>query len=379
VSGRRHFGNVRKLPSGRYQANYFHEGKRYTAPDTFEAKADANAYLSTAETDIRRGGWLDPDRALIHFSTVAAQWLAAGTTKRQTSVDRDQSIITNHLKPLFGERSIGSIKPANVQSAVDQWTATYTPSTVQRHFACLRAICAYAEASEMILRSPCRGIRLPKIRLVDRPVLTPKDLERLGDKLGTEQGVFMWCAAVLGLRWAEVAGITVDRLNLLAGSITIDRQMNRSGELVTPKSEAGSRSLACPAWLVDDFAAVLALRGLSAADGDALVFVNGDGGPLAYTNWRRRTWLTACEKASLPDLRFHDLRSLNATALVASGADVKTAQTRLGHSSSRVTLDIYARATGKADRKAANAVGTFLRPTRTQRARQESKTKKASR
>jgi integrase len=211
----------------------------------------------------------------------------------------------------------------------------------------------------MILCSPCRGIRLPKVRRVERPVLTPKDLERLGDKLGPEQSLFMWCAAVLGLRWAEVAGITVDRLNLLAGSITIDRQMNRSGELVTPKSEAGRRTLACPAWLVEDLAAVLALRGLSAADGDVLVFVSSEGNPLAYSNWRRRTWLPGCENAKLPDLRFHDLRSLNATALVASGADVKTAQTRLGHSSSRMTLDIYARATAKADRKAANAVGVF--------------------
>ena len=62
-------------------------------------------------------------------------------------------------------------------------------------------------------------------------------------------------------------------------------------------------------------------------------------------------------------LRF-DLRSMAATALVASGADIKTAQKRLGHSSSRMTLDIYARATGDADRAAADAVGRFLRPDR---------------
>jgi integrase len=185
----------------------------------------------------------------------------------------------------------------------------------------------------------------------------------------------MWCGAVLGLRWAEAAGLTVNRLDLLAGSITVDRQLNRSGELVKPKSEAGSRTLACPAWLVNDLAAVLAIRGLTAANGDALMFVNADGGPLDYTNWRRRTWLPACEKAELSDLRFHDLRSLAATALVASGVDVKTAQTRLGHSSSRMTLDIYARATGKADRKAADAVGDFLRPSRTQRARPSSRLK----
>jgi integrase len=48
---------------------------------------------------------------------------------------------------------------------------------------------------------------------------------------------------------------------------------------------------------------------------------------------------------------------MSATALVAAGVDVKTAQTRLGHSSLQVTSGIYARATVEADRLAANVVG----------------------
>ncbi|MGH9124885.1 MAG: tyrosine-type recombinase/integrase [Acidimicrobiales bacterium] len=61
-------------------------------------------------------------------------------------------------------------------------------------------------------------------------------------------------------------------------------------------------------------------------------------------------------------LRFHDLRSLAATALVAAGVELKTAQTRLGHSSPHVTLALYARATAKADRAAADSVGEHFRP-----------------
>jgi len=70
----------------------------------------------------------------------------------------------------------------------------------------------------------------------------------------------------------------------------------------------------------------------------------------------------ACRAANLPGLRFHDLRSMAATALVAAGEDIKTAQTRLGHSSPSVTLGIYARATEQADRLAADAVGAFFAP-----------------
>lgn len=46
------------------------------------------------------------------------------------------------------------------------------------------------------------------------------------------------------------------------------------------------------------------------------------------------------------------LRRANATALVAEGVDLKTAQTRLGYSDPRLTLAVYALATTEADRAA---------------------------
>ena len=90
------------------------------------------------------------------------------------------------------------------------------------------------------------------------------------------------------------------------------------------------------------------------------MFVSAEGQPLHYSNWRRRIWVPACEAAGLSGLRFHDLRSMAATALVASGIDVKTAQARMGHSSPSVTLGIYARATAEGDRAAAEAVGRYF-------------------
>ena len=49
--GRRRFGAIRRLPSGRYQVRYRTADGRYvTAPTTFETKADAGRYLSKIET-----------------------------------------------------------------------------------------------------------------------------------------------------------------------------------------------------------------------------------------------------------------------------------------------------------------------------------------
>jgi hypothetical protein len=41
TAGRRHFGSVRRLPSGRWQASYWWEGSRHIAARTLRTKADA--------------------------------------------------------------------------------------------------------------------------------------------------------------------------------------------------------------------------------------------------------------------------------------------------------------------------------------------------
>ena len=114
---------------------------------------------------------------------------------------------------------------------------------------------------------------------------------------------------------------------------------------------------------MDLLAAHLSRRGLTVEDVDAYVFSMPEGGPLDYAHWRVRYWLPATRAVGLPWLTFHDLRRANATALVTAGIDLKTAQTRLGHSDPRLTLAVYAQATTAADRDAADRVAALFQAT----------------
>jgi integrase len=352
---------VRRLPSGRFQASYWQEGTRHVAGDTFGTKADASAWLSRAEADISRGSWVDPSGGKLTLAEVVERWLGSNPNKRTSSRLRDESIMRTHVLPALGDRQVSRVTRADVQALVDRWSSEHVASSVGRMFSALRAVFSFAVASELVVRSPCVGVRLPKSGLVDRPVLTAEQLQGLGEVLGPDEAPMMWLGVVGGLRWAECAGLTVQALDLLAGTVLVSQQLSRDGTLGVPKSRAGVRRLAIPDWLVEDLAGLLSRRGLTGADDRVLVFVSPDGQPLHYPNWRRRTWVPACEVAGLGGLRFHDLRSMAATALVAAGVDVKTAQTRLGHSSPSLTLGIYARSTADGDRAAAEAVGQYLR------------------
>jgi integrase len=124
-----------------------------------------------------------------------------------------------------------------------------------------------------------------------------------------------------------------------------------------PKSKAGKRTMFMPTAIVTMLSAHLERAGLTPDDSDALVFTDEDGGPLRYSNWRRRVWLPAAKAAGCEGAGFHDLRRLNATTLVVGGIDVKTAQVRLGHADPRMTLAIYASAPASVDRAAADVIG----------------------
>jgi integrase len=108
-----------------------------------------------------------------------------------------------------------------------------------------------------------------------------------------------------------------------------------------------------PEALTDMLQSHLGRSGLTASDRQKLVFTDEDCGSLRYSNWRRRVWLPAAKAAGCEGAGFHDLRRLNATALIVGGVDVKTAQTRLGHADPRMTLAIYASAPAVADQAAA--------------------------
>ena len=296
-----------------------------------------------------------PAAGRVTLAEVADRWLASNPLKRSSTVERDRAIIYAHIDDALGGRRIDQITKAEVQSVVDGWATSLAASTVGRMASVLRAICRYAVDSELVARSPVTGLRLPRFGLVERPTLSADDLDRLADALGS-WAPMMWVGVLGGLRWAECAGLTIGNLDLLAGTVTVSQQSGGTSSLAPRNPSPVGAGLHFQSGWWTTSRPHLARRGLTAADRDALVFCAPKGEPLRY-DWLRRTWRPACEAAGFPALRFHDLRSMAATALVAAGVDVRTAQTRMGHSSPSVTLAIYARATAEADRQAADAVG----------------------
>lgn len=340
------------------------DGKMYTR--TFSTKREAITWEASQRADRARGVWLDPRFDRVTLDALAADWLEANPAKRASTYTRDEIALRRHILPALGDKQVRRLTPDLVQRTVNGWTDQMAPRSVRRTYGVLRAVLNLAVDRDLLARTPCRGIRLPATQHESRRVVNGEEVAALSRAAG-DHGPMVLLGVVLGLRWGEVAGLRVGRLDFLRGTLAVAEQVTRGhgGAPVAgpPKSEAGRRTLAVPAPLMGILSDHLAARDLTGADPDAYVFATAAGGPLHYSNWRRRVWVPATETAGLPGLTFHDLRRANATALVADGVDLKTAQTRLGHSDPRLTLAVYAQATAEGDRLAADRLGArFLGP-----------------
>lgn len=358
--------HVEKRGAGRWRARYRDPNGRERSR-TFARRIDSERWLTSIEHAKLSGGYVDPANGRVPFGAWADLWLDT-PGKRPSALARDESIVNVHLIPTLGNRPLATITPADVQGLVTAWTAKSAPRTVRRQYGVLRAILNAAVAHELIARSPCRGIRLPAVTQTVRHVVTADELAALAEAMG-DYGPMAYLAAVLGLRWGECAGLRVGRLDFLRSTLEVAEQLTRGpgGRMVMgpPKSQAARRTMAVPEPLMVLLAEHLARRQLTGADTDALVFAAPNGGWLDYNHFRARIWDPATVTANLDGLEFHDLRRANATGMVLEHVDLKTAQTRLGHSDPRLTLAVYAQATTAADQAAAEALGTrFLKISR---------------
>ena len=106
--------------------------------------------------------------------------------------------------------------------------------------------------------------------------------------------------AYAGLRWGELVGLRVKRVDLLHQRITVAEQVTEIDGHFTwgpPKTEAGRRTVTLPAVAAAALAEHLATYSQPGPDG--LVFTSTEGGLLRRSNFNRRVWRPATRAVGL--------------------------------------------------------------------------------
>lgn len=306
-----------KLPSGSWYVNVMVNGQRIsiTMPTKKDAEREAAA-LKSGVKSARHNIALTVTEAFDRYIDSKSAILSPATIAGYRRIQK------NLLEPIAAY-PLSNLTQEQVQRWVNQLTKQgKKPKTVSNAHGLLSAVIG-AYRPEMVLRTT-----LPQKVKPEISIPTEAELSAIFDAAkGTKYELPIMLAVWLGLRASEIRGLKWEDINGEYISVKRAIVQGEAGPVEKgTKTFSGTRTLHLPPYL----AALI-----QAQDHSKEHIVNLSGHAM-YNGFER-----ICEKAGVPHFRFHDLRHMNASVMLAVGVPNKYAQERMGHATDNMLKTVY--------------------------------------
>ncbi|MEJ1154609.1 site-specific integrase [Microbacterium marmarense] len=327
----------------RYEVRYRKPDGMQGAKRGFVRKRDAEVWLAEIDTSRARGNFVDPQAARATVNMLGPLWLDA---KRQSMKPSSFAPVETawrlRVQPMWGGWEVSDIRHTDVRAWVAELTKSTGATVTIRTFGVLASILDDAVYDGRLTVNPARKgrIGLPKKTRGKHGYLTHEEVIRLAQAVG-ERKLLVLVLAYTGIRWGEATALRVMDIDFARGRMHITHnavEVHGKIHVGTPKSHS-ARVVPVPGFLIDQLR-----QSTNGREREALVFAAPDGGFIrrARSDEGSKSWFkSALARAELPNMTTHDLRHTAASLAVQSGANVKTVQRMLGHTSAAMTLDVY--------------------------------------
>lgn len=345
----------------------------------FATKREAQAKLTELLHQMQTGTYVEPTKETV--GAYLSRWLE---TARQglgaKTAERYQELIERHVAPRIGSVLLQKLQPLHLQmlysdllesGRADGKGGLSAQTVLHVHHLLHRAL-GQAVKWQLLLRNPADAVEPPKVLRAEQPALDVEQAARLIYALrGTRLYALTLLAAATGLRRGELLGLRWQDVDFKAGTLAVRQtleQTRQGGLRLKPGAKtAGSvRTETIPGFALEALrkhraqqAEEKLLLGPAYKD-HGLVFAQPDGSPLrpdAISNeFRKRA-----RQVGLEGIHLHSLRHSQASILIALGEPVVVVQHRLGHSSPRVTTQVYSHLLPGGDEEAARRLDEAFR------------------
>lgn len=295
---------------------------------------------------------------------------------------QDDKLAFNELKPATYHRNIETLKrlkpiymtpiqKANVTLLKNYLLnqVNYSQSTINKVYNMLTATFKEAVKRSIIKKNPMVDVRKPKSKKItdDVRALTVEEQSKLINLLQTKDIKYsqqMLLSMLTGLRMGEINALTVNDINLIFGTLSVNKTISRGarGEAIisdTAKTDAGIRTIP----LTEDVKALL--RDCMRFTESGYLFTT-ERQSLITTNQvnmelnRVLTKYDVIDKTVAGKVTCHSLRHTYATRCIEGGMSAKVLQTLLGHTDIRITLNTYCNAFEKFQTDDINKVNAYM-------------------
>jgi integrase len=332
--------HVEKRSAGRWRARYQVDGRERSK--TFPRRIDAERFLATVQTDLLRGAYVDPRGGRVTVAEYAERWMAGRVDLRPNTRERYASALRSTVLPSLGDRRLGGLQRSDIAAAVREWSTRSAPSTVQVVVGGILVPMLRAAVDDgLIARNPAERVPRPRVKRRHAEPLSPAAVVALAAAASQSYRVAIWLAAGAGLRQGETLGLLTRRVDFLRRVAHVEEQLQTIGgvaQMVDLKRAASRRLVPLDDLVLAELARHLEHSPAGPAD---LLIRNRSGQPIRRSSFGDG-WRATVRRAGLPvGTRFHDLRHVYASTLIAAGVHPKVLQERLGHSSITETMDTY--------------------------------------
>lgn len=253
----------------------------------------------------------------------------------------------------FGDYRIRDIRPADVLELQRILAdSDRSSSTVNYYMRTISQIFSEAVREDLIDRTPCRAVS--SVRRTETPArdnihraLTVEETEAFLDaaKTSTYYNAYRLMLNT-GLRIGEVGALVPSDIDLKAGMLHVTKTLtcSESGAVIvgdTPKTDAGCRDIPLTRQIIAIIRDQQDINAVIRIGGKRQIFRAVGGGyikePVINNDIRR-----VCKRAGIERIACHALRATFATRFIEQRPqDFKILSEILGHSNTKITLDLY--------------------------------------
>jgi len=281
-----------------------------------------------------------------------------------------KSVADCHIIPVLGRKLVVKLTTADVDRLISQkMDSGLSVSSVQR----IRFVLAQAIDQGIrwgsVSRNVARLSRAPKAKRSEGRTLTPAQARTLLEALnGHRNEVLYVLMLTTGLRRGEALGLQWKDFDRELATISVRRQLKREGGVLVlsdTKTSRSRRSVNIPVRLVRALESQeirqAEERRRVGGDQEAMdfIFTSSVGTPLDPRNLNRE-FHDICAKAGLGHWHPHELRHSAASLMLAQGVKLQVVSEVLGHSSIRMTADVYGHILAPDREAAAKAMSSVL-------------------
>lgn len=320
------FGSVyiRKTKQGkvRWCADYQDNGKRVReVVKNAQSRAEAVLYLQEKVAEAFNNVHGSSKKKPMTFDEMADCYLNDYAKIQKSSWRHDMYRLEAQLKPFFGSMKLNEVTPLLIEKyRAERLKTGVSKSTVNRELAIMKKMFNLSIDWKLATENPVKKVKFfsEKDNLKER-ILTKEEEGRLLVASAEHLKPILIAGLNTGMRLGEI-------LSLKWGQIDFEKELVR-----VEKTKSGKIRYV-------NINSVLSktLENLKAENGEGeFLFTNPKTGqPLKDV---KTAFKSACRRANIKNLRFHDLRHTFASRLVESGVDLITVKELLGHSTVKIT------------------------------------------